>query len=410
MKVFKYTGITKFDRIRTGTIRAESVDEAMERLSGLKEVTTLVDQGEYEAKYVGILIEKIQQKKFGVVDTKELSGFFNRLAGLIDAKIGTMSALEKSSMYGTRSSREIPNRLLKHMRQGQDLAQAFAEETKYFKKDYSPVVRAGFEAGTLPETLRRLSIEMKADEALRRQINAALAYPKFLVLFGVVAVIAIFGYLLPELLGLMTELMSEEVPPLTQVMIDLTNFFAKYGAAILIVLSLAVIAATYVVRKFFMLQFDTVLLKIPLFGEIMINRDVIRLFRSLGNLIAAKVSTKKALEIATEGATNRCIRRQLERCCRKLDREGLPLVQSLQGCVAIRPLDLQILAVGQDTGRLTEMLLQRADELESENTEQVRKATSLIEPIAMMFVAALIGVIAIAVYLPMFSMMSGTIA
>lgn len=409
MKTFKYTVVKQSGKTKAGTLHAESVEEAMDRLSKYKEIMMLTDMGEYEIKYIAFAIEKISANKLRRVSEKELPGFMDRLASMMAAKINASVALTKLGAYGDKNTRAIPNRLLQHINAGYSLDQAFGREKEYFRRDYGPLIKAGIHSDTLAPTLKRIADDLRNAERLKAQVKSALSYPKMLFSFAAVACVVLFKFLLPTLFGMLAELFDGELPPLTEAIVGIMEFFERWGLIILVTGIVFYVAGRILVKKFFMLQWDAFLLKLPLIGKVLINRDIITLFRGLGNLTGAGLSDGKSLEISISGIQNRFIRYELKKCRNKLERDGVPLAVALQGCQYVRPLDLQIIMIGATSSSLPEMLRQRADDLTEDNEISMKNITSKIGPIVTVMVSSVIIIIVISVYLPIFSIMGSQI-
>lgn len=412
MRKYSFTATTVSNRKVKGTTKAKNYEQVRRKLtSRYVAVQSIVDKGDAESKFkkkmktvpvVGPMFES----KF--VDPTAFCEFLSRFAMLNEAGVSTQVSLERLTEYGEDKSVIIPDKLLMHIKQGKTLPEAFQAEAKFFKKDYSSLINAGFESGTLPKTMRRLSEEIEADVKLTKTINSATSYPKMLLCFAIVASFAIFRFILPSLLGMMGDIMSGELPALTQVMMKIMDWFEVYGVPVFLGAAAAVFALLKVINKFFAFQRDTILLNIPVLGLVLRNRDIIRLFRSLGALDEAKVAASTSLGISYKSVQNLYLKKQLEECYKKLKFEGCSLVTALGYCTYIDEIDIQLLQIGVDSGNLAEMLLKRADTITEDNELLVKQLSSMIEPIAMLLIGGLVMIVVVSVYLPMFSMMGST--
>lgn len=407
MRNYVYTGKDLLGDTKKGKLQAENKEQARAKLKRLCEITSIEDKGEVKPDALEELMTKLPLKP-KVAKPAELGGFLKRLSNLLAAGSNVQLALEKLSEYGTPEGKMIPYKLLRVVRQGKDLSDAFKENAVYFGKDYGFMIKAGYESGTLPDTLVRIADELEADVKLMKSIKSSMAYPKFLLFAAIAACIGIFGFVLPGLLDMLGTMLGSEPPALTKAVMAITDFFGKWGILLVAVVGGSGGALTWYINKFQRYARDRVMLALPVFGGILRNRDIIRLFRGLGNLNSAKISNSTALKVSLGGVQNLYIRKELAKCQHRVETEGLGLVTALSFCNCIDPMDLQILDIGAETGNLSGMLLDRADEIELDNQLLIKKATSLVEPVAMLFIGTIILTIVVSVYLPMFSIMGQT--
>lgn len=405
MRRFKYEAIDVLGKQKKGVIKADTSTEAMLRLNRMTEIVSFIDAGEiFEPDFV-----KRANKALGKVDSvnfKEFGGVLNRLARLLNSKLSLQASLEQMTVYGSTTSREIPKRLLAWVREGHDLASAFSLEKKYFKKDYSFVIKTGSESGTLPETLERLASELAENLILQKDIKSTLAYPKFVIIGALGIMLALFWFVLPQMLGTLSEVTGGEVPMITQIVMKCTDFVQEYGILLLIGIIGTWLLTKWLVKNKIRYQVDMIALRIPVMGEIVKNRDIIRLFRSLSNLGFAGVPAANSLESCLGAIENLRIQKELTVAYNKLAFDGIGLVQALKQCSSITDLDLQILDIGMQTGELSEMLSARADELSKENQDAIKALKKMIEPISMVAVGFIVLILVASIYLPMFTMMA----
>lgn len=408
MHKYGYRGLNTVGEKVSGTITALNDEKAKMLLSRVPVITELKDLGEVKKNILDRMTDKLLYKT-RKVKKEELAGFLKRLSVLLKSGVSKQQSLEQLSQYGTPTMKDISYRLNNYVSNGETLDVAFREERVYFSRDYSDLIEAGESSGTLPVTLTRLADEIDADERLNKTIKSALAYPKILMGITVIAMFAIFGFILPNLLNMMGELMVGDPPKLTQAIMNLTEFMKRWGLLGLGVGATGLTIGAVIVNKYFAIQRDKVTLKIPIIGRIVRNRDMIRMMRNLGSLKIAQVSDSIALKKSIATVQNLYIQKQLRSCLRMVSQEGKTLTTALSFCEYVDDMDLQILDIGSKTGKLSEMLLSRADDISYDNDLLIKSATEKIGPIATGVMGSLILVIVISVYLPMYGMMGQTI-
>jgi type IV pilus assembly protein PilC len=285
---------------------------------------------------------------------------------------------------------------------GFSLSQSLNKHPKVFNELFVSMVRAGETGGALEETLERAAVQMEKDDHLKRTVKAAMVYP---VMIGSFAILTLFGMILfiVPIFDKMYKDLGGKLPPLTQFMIDLSGAMRSYWYLML----LAPVGMVFGFKKWKNShagerQWDQLKLRAPMkIGGIVRKIAVARFSRTLGTLTASGVPILQSLEITARTAGNRVIADPMDDVIEKV-RQGSPIAPPMAKTGVFPGMMTQMVAVGEETGAMDRMLMKLADFYEDEVQSSLKAITSIIEPIMMIFVGAIVGVVVLAMYLPLF--------
>jgi len=288
---------------------------------------------------------------------------------------------------------------------GSTLADAMAKFPQVFSELYISMVRAGEIGGVLDEILNKIADLMEKEFALKQKIKSAMAYPSFVAGAAVIMSIFMLAFILPQFVGVFAQF-GGKLPALTQFFVTLTILFNKYWYLFFLVFAGLVAALlAYLKTPNGKLNFDKFKLNAPIFGDINRKGAVSRFTRILGTLIKSGVPILEALTVSSNAIGNLVISAAVLGAKTKI-KEG----QSISGPLAasgVFPLMVtQMIMVGEESGELEEMLVNVAKFYDEEVDRAVEKLTAVIEPIMMLGVSLVIGVLVIAMYLPIFNMVN----
>jgi type II secretory pathway component PulF len=265
------------------------------------------------------------------------------------------------------------------------------------------MVRSGEAGGMLGDVLQRLADFSEAEEQLKGKIKSSLAYPAVMILAGSVAVAVMFGFVIPKITATFDQL-GQTLPAMTLVLIAISRVFQSYWWALVGGLALGVGGFMQYVRSTDgRLWWDRLQLRLPLMGTIVQKREVARFCRTLGSLLKNGVSMLTALDIVREVVDNSVVRREVEHVIDRIT-QGEPLAEPLRQSTVFPSLAVNMIAIGEETGRLPEVLLRVSESYETQVERTVRTLTSLIEPLIIVAMGCIVGFIVIAMLLPIFSM------
>lgn len=335
---------------------------------------------------------------------KDKAVFASKLAVLINAGVPILRSIElvQSQQKSPLFKRALSSMVFE-VNQGENLGTAMRRWPKVFDKLMIAMVEAGEAGGVLDETLTRLAKLLEDNAKLQNQIKGALSYPVAVLCIAILVFLGMTIFIIPTFAGIFEQL-GAELPAFTQMLVNLSKTLRSSFSFILVgILIILVIAFTqYYKTPIGRRQIDKLLLKLPLFGDLLQKTATAQFSRTLASLSKAGVPIMMALEILTETATNTIFSDAISKS--RIDvSEGIPLSIALASKNVFPELSINMLMVGEETGNMDAMLSKVADFYEDEVSSTAKMLTSLIEPFMIVFVGGIVASILVAMYLPMFS-------
>ena len=341
------------------------------------------------------------------VKPKALQVFSRQFATMIEAGLNVVGALVVlEEQTDDQVLAEVVYQLRKDVEGGLLLSEAMARHPKVFSRLYVAMVEAGEAAGILDIVLDRVAFQIEKQEAIRRRVKGAMIYPTMVLIFATLVLIGMLMFLVPIFVKIFAQL-NGQLPMLTQFVVNASNVLAKllvhrHPAAHRVAVRLRRWKGTESGRQ----SWDRFMLRVPMrIGDTVRKVTMARFSRTLSTLVAAGVDIIKALEITGQTAGNWVIEEALADVRAKVH-EGVPIAQPLIENAVFPPMVSQMVKIGEESGELEKMLGKIADFYEDEVDAAVTSLTSIIEPVMMIGVGAMVGVIIIAMYLPMFKMLT----
>jgi general secretion pathway protein F len=337
------------------------------------------------------------------VRNKELLIFTRELSTLLAAGVPLDKSLTTlTDLAPGKELKRITTEVLAAVRGGTSLAEALAQHPKVFPPLYVNMVKAGEIGGVLDEVLERLVDYLNNVQELRDEVRSAMTYPILLVGFGAVTVIILFVFVLPKFAAMFADL-GQSLPLATRIMLAVSEAVTSWWMLLTVVV---VGGGGYALYRWLVTtrrnQLDALKLRLPLVGHLTRRIEVARFSRTLGTLLRSGVPVLQALDIVREVATNAVIARAVNEVQVGV-REGSGMAAPLGRNGTFPPLALQMIAVGEDTGKLDEMLLNTADYFEREVRNEVKRLTSLLEPVMILVMGVVVGFIVISMLMGVFS-------
>ncbi|WP_046215962.1 type II secretion system F family protein [Paenibacillus wulumuqiensis] len=338
------------------------------------------------------------------VKTIDFIVYCRQFATLIRAGVTILDATrilaeQTESKVLRKTLHEVHSKLMR----GVALSQAVQESPKIFPRLFISMIRAGEESGDLEGTLERLAVYFEKRHVTREKIKSALTYPITVGILAIAVTVYLLVAIIPQFVD-MFESMDAKLPTITVVILALSKSIQQQWY--FWVLGLVIIIAAFVILKRSergAYWIDYAKLKIPVFGRLNQKGSIAQFARTLSSLYASSVPVLQALSIVTEVAGNKVIERYLNQASESL-RRGNALSDPLKKSWVFPPMVTQMIAIGEETGSLDQMLGKVADfyEMDVENT--VDRLKSLLEPLLIAFLAAVVGIIVAAIMLPMFTL------
>ncbi len=393
---FAYKGINQYGKLIEGVIEANSIAEAEEKLTiqGFKNIKLKALVRPTKDVTKGALFQP-------KVKEKDLAIFTRQLAALIGAGVGISEALEILS-------EQIPHKTLsaalKQVRDdvasGQSLSTAMAKHKKVFPDFLVNLVAAAEESGNLDVILRRASVYYEKIAAIKRKIVSASWYPAAVITFATLIVFGILTFIVPTFAELYKDFGSE-LPFLTQIIVNISNFIKSNILYIILVFVGIVVLNSYIYRTEKGKRiYHRAFLNMPLLGEVFRKGAIAKFARTLSTLVSGGVPIIRALEISAKVAGNVIIEKAIMNARDDVEK-GKELYLSLDKDI-FPMIFIAMVRVGENTGRLDEMLETIANFFEDEVDRTVEGLLSLIEPMLIIFIGGIVGTIIVALYLPIF--------
>ena len=342
----------------------------------------------------------------GKVNDKALAIYTRQFSTMIDAGLPLVQCLTiLSEQSEARGLRAVTSKAAHDVESGSSLADAMKRHPKVFDELYVNMVEVGETGGILDVVLQRLSVYIEKAAALKRKIKTAMIYPATIVCVAILVVIFMLTFVIPTF-AKMFEGLGAPLPLPTQIVIGLSNFVRRF--ILLIILAMVGIVVGF--RAYYRtengkLTIDTLMLKIPVVGVLVRKVAVARFTRTLGTLVSSGVPILEGLRITARTAGNKIVEKAVM-MTRASVTAGKTLAEPLKMSGVFPPMVVHMISVGEQTGALDAMLNKIADFYEDEVETAVAGLTSLLEPVMIVFLGVVIGGLVIAMYLPIFKMVT----
>jgi len=343
---------------------------------------------------------------FKKIKPRSMQIFSRQFATMIEAGLNIVASLvileeQTDDVYLA----EVISELRADVEGGLLLSQAMARHPKVFNELYVSMVQAGEASGMLDNVLDRVADQIEKETKLKRRVKGAMIYPTVVFTFATLVLVAMLMFIVPIFAKIFTSL-GGQLPLLTRVVVGASDLLRQRWYIIFpLVICLVWGTLRYKKSESGRRKWDQIKLRIPLkIGEVVLKITMARLLRTLATLVAAGVDIIKALEISGSMAGNWLVEKALTEARIKVQ-EGVPIAEPLTNDPLFPPMVSQMVKIGEETGELEKMLSKIADFYEDEVDSAIQSLTSIIEPIMMIGVGMMVGVIIIAMYLPMFKMM-----
>ena len=412
MGLFIYKAVNKAGGHITGTI------EAADRKGA---VAGLLDKGQFvielsEGKSAptakagdGTMPDLTGFIKFGSrrVTGKDILAMTGQLSAALRAGLPLLNALEIiRDQQHKIAMREMLDSLVESVSSGQSLSEAMAEYEKIFDPLYLSMIRVGETGGILEQTTTQLMGILERDEKIKTSMKNALAYPIFVLSVGLVSVVVIITWILPNILATISGGIAV-LPWPTRLLMALSSFLKIYGWLVAVVIIAGWIYLAKWVRSSGRIKWDTFKLKMPILGSVLRTIAVGRFARTLGALTKGGVSILESLSIVRDTLGNELLGRGIDDVAENV-KAGTSLAEPLSQSGYFPPLLVQITSIGEQTGKLDELLLNAADTFDGEADAAIAKFIAIFPAVLILLLALVIGFIIIAILLPIVMMGLGS--
>ncbi len=395
MPTFSYKAKTPDGKVIDGQIEADSEETLQHKMKQQKLVViSVTKQGGWAAIF----------NAGPQVKTSLISILSRQFSTMITAGLPVLQAL--SILADQQEDKIFKNVLIKirdDIGSGANLSDAMSKYPTVFSTLYCNMIKAGEMSGSLDQILDRLSTFLEKAENLNAKIKGAMSYPITILVIATVIIIILLVKVVPSFKEVFSSF-GGKLPPMTQVLLDVSAFEQKY--AIFEIIGMGLIGFAFNVAKKTEKGgyiIDKYMLKLPVFGLLIKKQTVARFSRTLGTLLKSGVGILDALETVARSSGNKVVEKALLDT-RAAVREGQNLTDPMKATGLFPTMVTQMVAVGEETGQLDDMLLRMSDFYDAEVDTAVESLMSMIEPMIMSILGVVIGYLVIAMFLPMFSM------
>lgn len=339
------------------------------------------------------------------VSARDMDTFTWQLASLVKSSIPLLRALSLiAQQTKNKSLKAVVSDLELRIKQGELLSAAMGKYPALFNNLTISMIKAGEKGGSLDEALHKLAEYREKEQEMKRKIQSALAYPAVVVMAGIGTIFLMFTYFLPKLLKLF-EGMRQELPLPTKLLIATSKFMSAYWYIFLIglIFLIAVIGRNKPgSRKKFVL--DMFFLRVPFISKFIRTAEVARFARSLGLLLKNGIPVYESLELAANTLDNQALKERMAEASAVIVNQGCTISESFRRSGVFPEFTINMIAVGEEGGRLEESLSEVAAAYEKEVDQTIKVMTSMIEPLLILVVGGFVGFIVFAMLLPILNM------
>lgn len=392
---YKYNVRDKSGKVISGKLEGDSRDAVATKLRQMGYIVLDLNEDR---------LAQLNKIQFGTsVKMKDVTIFARQFATMINAGLSLTKCLGiLGSQSENKEMRDIIGQLNKDVESGQSLSEAMMKHQKIFPPLFYNMVRAGETGGVLDEVLLRVADLFEADAALKARIKSAMTYPLVMLALVTLVVVAMMIFVVPVFEKMFADAGSK-LPLPTQILVSISNNITKWPGlvAAAVVIGLIVLFKWWTSTEGGRYTFDGILLRMPIIGPMQRKTAIARFTRTFGTLVSAGVPILSAMDIVADTSGNTVVARAL-RTARSAIKEGETIAKPLGESPIFPTMVVQMVAVGEETGALDQMLAKIADFYDEEVRVAVDGLTSVLEPVMMVVIGGVVGGIVIALYLPMF--------
>ena len=400
MPKFSYQVITATGATNKGVIEADSVDAASSKLSSQGYIPTQVTEVGSSA---GMTVSQFLDR-FAPVRIPDIILFTKQFRTMIRAGVSMLSLLQiLEDQTENPRMKKIIGTMHHDINEGASLSEAFEKHPVAFSRLYSSMVHAGEASGALPEILERLIYIQEHEHKVKKDIKSALQYPVIVMFFLLVAFIVLLTFVIPKFVNIFTNA-GLDLPLPTVICMYLYTFLSNYWFLIIGVIVLGGIILFFYFKtdqgRYFR---DTLFLKMPIIGALLQKAAISRFASIFSILHASGVDILNSMDILVGTIGNEAIARELENAKERLE-EGRGIAEPLGKSNYFTPMLINMVAIGEETGNLEEMLQEVADHYDTEVEYALGKLSEAIGPLLTVGLAAVVGFFALAIFLPMWDL------
>ena len=395
LPIWVWEGKTKTGEVKKGEVEAADEASVQQRLRAMALTNVKIKKKPIQIS--------LKLPGLGGISQKDLVIFTRQFATMIDAGLPLVQCLDiLSSQLDNMAFREVLVKVKTKVESGSTLADSLGDHPKVFDTLYVQLVAAGEIGGILDTILNRLAQYIEKNEKLKNKVKSAMVYPSVVLVVAVGVTVVLLLFVTPTFEKMFKDF-GGAMPAPTQIVIDLSKWLQHYiGYLVAFIIAAVIGFRAWVTWPKGRVQWDSFVIRTPIFGPLVRKVAVARFTRTLGTMISSGVPILDALEVVAKTAGNAVVEKAI-RYTREKIAEGKTIVQPLAETNVFPPMVVQMIGVGEATGAMDQMLTKIADFYDDEVDAAVAALTSLIEPVMMVFLGGVVGGFLVAMYLPIFS-------
>lgn len=399
METYHYEATTREGNIVSGNIEVANERSAIERLQ---------DMGYFPLKIVRAmeregLATRLFSSVQGRIKEKDLMAFTYQLGVLLDSGFTLDRSLSiLSELAEKKKLRELMKELLAQVRGGKSFSEALSKFPSIFPLFYVNMIKSGEAGGFIEDVISRMATYLENAQGLKDDVRSALIYPVLLSAVGGAAVVVLLTFVVPQFTKIFTD-MGQSLPLPTVILLAVSNVLTNYWWILLILVTVLFLAVRrYINTDKGRRSWDMMKFRLPVFGKLYKEAAVSRFARTLGTLLGSGVPILNALQIVKGTLGSEKIA-EIISSVRESARKGKGIAEPLKNGDIFPPIAVHMVTVGEETGKLDEMLIKIADRFDLEVRTTVKRMLALLEPLLILIVGAMVGFIVISMLLAIFS-------
>lgn len=407
MPKFNYKAKKGPTEVVEGELTAENPDQAVRILDSMGLIPMSIDEQDggsvTHAKKVKEDRRQEVKQSNRKIKAKDVDAFTWQLASLVKASVPILRALTLiAQQTENQNLQSVVEDLKAQVKDGKTLSEAMRQYPRLFNNLYLSMVKSGEQGGVLDEVLYKVAEHREKEQKLRRKIQSAMAYPLVMLFVGIGTVFIMLTFFMPKFVGIFDR-MRRELPLPTKTLIAVSNFMSEhwmwfiFGFAFVFIIFGRVRPSSK--KKFF---FDMIKLHTPLVKQFVRDAEIAKFCRTLGMLLKNGLPVYDSLALATRTLDNDVLRKKLEVTGKEIVNQGVTLSASLNKAKVFPNFAINMIAVGEEGGRLEESLNGVAEAYEKEVEQAIGIMTSLLEPLLILTIGGIVGFIVFAMLLPIF--------
>lgn len=395
MPIFHFKALDQNGQIIEEKIETESMDQAIAEVN--RRGVSLI-----EIKPVNSIMNSLALKK---VSKKELASFTKQLSYLIETGISLHKGVEIiAEQIRNPYFKSVINQIVKDIKEGIPLSESSAKFPKVFPNAMIFQLKAAEAGGFMQEALVNISADLEREARFAKQVKGAMMYPSVVLVVAIGIVYFMLTMVVPKMAATLTSF-DAELPAITKAVMSASNVAKNYWYVFIIVVVLGIYLFKLLMKNpVYKKKYHAFLLKIPVIGNLVISINIATMTRLMSSLLSSGVPIDDTLDNLKNVLSNKVLSDNIEKVRKEVVEEGYTLSKSMDEKTVFPKALVQILKVGEETGNLEEVLSTLADKYEEDVSDALKTMTALINPLLMVVIGAIVGVIVVSLFVPMFSL------